>query len=468
MLLCIVTTGIVSAQEFGVVTNEEWGYTPPDQYKDQGAIILFDKGFTKTEFRGVEFKRHIRYKVMHADNLDTLNKVNITHFEYDHVKDLQADIIKPNGTIIEINKDRFKKLEKSRLEEVVFEFPDLSDGDIFEYSYQINYYGGKEKLGPEKYFLFNLNESSQTLEQRGLGAYDDDYYLNLSNIPTWYFDHPVFCKTSEFVVQIGGDLDYSFVPVNLPDDKREPTMERIKVLTATAYKKYTWVLEDIAPFSHREYQGLDYNEINRIGLYFNLFSTVGQNRMISGLFVDDHFRYMGVNFEGYLKQYLNKTKSMVKKAHKIAPKDMEPVDRIDALKNFITDNYTIDSSGFTLRPINNNLKKLYDKKVGSPFELNLLLLELLNLDGFDAYPVLINTNNKVNFRYTGKFNHVIVLVKVDGKDIYADAAFTGCTAGELPAFTYPGEGVLVNKSDSKPILLDAVECKDAVLLKQVN
>ena len=85
-LLLFIIASSASAQKWGVVTSDEQSYSPPQEYQSDGVIILFDIGKAQTEYRGVEYERHVRLKVINASNLDENNKVSLSYYEYDKFK----------------------------------------------------------------------------------------------------------------------------------------------------------------------------------------------------------------------------------------------------------------------------------------------------------------------------------------------------------------------------------------------
>lgn len=205
----------------------------------------------------------------------------------------------------------------------------------------------------------------------------------MSNLPTWYFDHPVFCLKSSFAAKLGSDLDYAYFTTNVPIDKVEPVSERIKFITATLYKKHTWELVNVKPFGPDTTNIYD-DEVERCGIHFALFSTVGQNRVLRLRWADKHFDYLGRSFQGYLSEYVKKTKKMRKKAKKLASEAEDSRGKAEAIYNFVQENYAVDSSGYVLRPTQNSLKKVYADKQAAPFEMNILLVEMLKMAGLDA------------------------------------------------------------------------------------
>jgi len=449
------------AQEWGEISEEEWELQPPEDYSNTGAVVIFDHGLSTTERRGLEYKRHTRLKVFNSKDIDNIKNVKIEYYDYDNLFDQKAQVHHPDGTITKLDKKEFEIIEKGSRRECNLTFKNISDGDILEYTYKIDYYGGYDKLGPEKYFMFSQEKrylSFKAKEKRATYSFDSFGGGEESNLPSWFFDHPVFCLESRYVAKLGADLDYSFFTANIPVELIKPVMKRIKILTATVYKSHTWEMQNIPP-TKSDTSGFYDEEYLRPSLNFQLFSTVGTNEVYHVIFSDKHFEYLGRSFQGYINEYFKKTKNMRKKTKKLVSDLGDPLAKVEAIYNFVSNEYEIDSAGYDLRPVHNNMKNLYKKKKGMSFELNLLLIQLLRIAGFDAWPVLISTRNKISYRWTGKFNHMLVLVDVEGESLYLDISAEKCSPGFLNPKCLVTDGILVDYDASKPCHVKAELCE---------
>jgi hypothetical protein len=454
--------------EWGKISEAEWAITVPADYPDAEAIVIFDDGLAIAEPKGKEFAtgleyhRHTRLKVFSQEGIERVKDIVIDHFHYDKLYRVKAQIIHPNGDISKVPKGAIYETETGDRRQHHIEFDDLSPGDILEYTYRINYYGGYDKLGPEVFFLFGQEMRYNTWRARdkalGIPADVDDLLeKNVANVPTWFFDHQVYCLQSRFALKLGSDIDYSYFTTNVPTERAEPVSERIKLLWATVFKKHTWLMENIPPFESDSSDFID-DEVARCGLHFQLFSTVGKNRVLNVVFTDEHWQHIGESIQGYLKRYVKKTKSMKRKVRDLVAETESTRARVEVIYNHVSSEFQIDSTGFVLRPKHSNLKSLYKEKTGMRFEINLLLLEMLTMAGIEAWPVLISTKNKISFRRTCEFNHMLVFADIDGAGVFLDASEKGCSVGELPPICLSGEGVLVDYNSSRLCLVEAEMC----------
>lgn len=451
----------VQAQEWGVVESHEWQMTPPDKYLSSGAVIIFDNGLAITERRGLSLERHVRSILLSEVGLDLIGTITIECYDYDFLSKLKAQVLSPDGTIRKLSKDAFTKQIIGSKRRTTITFPDLKPGDIIEYAYKIDYYGGYDKLGAEKYFLFSQEKRYQAYKARERLAtvtWDDETLKQVTNLPTWYFDNPVYTFSSKFAAKIGAEIDYLFFTTNLPPDRVSPTVETIYIITAPVYKLHSWYMENVPPFVPDTAEIVE-AEAQRSAVHFRLFSTRGENRIIAGAYTDQHWQYVGESFQGYVIDYVKTSKSLRKKARSLTADQETELAKLEALYDYIAAEFTVDPSGYDMRPHNQTLKQLYKKKIGKPFELNLLLVEMLKIAGLKAAPILISTREKISFRKSGQFNHMITRVEIGGQDMLVDVSSTECPLGLLPKMSMVTEGVGIDYDNSKPCRIVPIGCE---------
>lgn len=115
------------------------------------------------------------------------------------------------------------------------------------------------------------------------------------------------------------------------------------------------------------------------------------------------------------------------------------INKAKQIRNHVLSNYkwNFEYGGFR-----GDLKRLSKNQVGSAYELNLLLYNLLSLEGFEVYPILISSrqNGDITSLYPviTDFNYVAIQLKIDSKSFLLDA-----TDPFLPFASLPFE--LLNK-----------------------
>lgn len=126
------------------VKNYTWDAKPnfkeiPNEFKGFPAVVLKDYRLYENRVGGYAYKafvvKHSAIKILTEDGINNYNKVSINKNYVRDYRDLKARVIKPNGKIEELPKERI--IEKDKSDEKQFVFEGVEKGDIIEYYYVI-------------------------------------------------------------------------------------------------------------------------------------------------------------------------------------------------------------------------------------------------------------------------------------------------------------------------------------------
>ena len=121
--------------------------------------------------------------------------------------------------------------------------------------------------------------------------------------------------------------------------------------------------------------------------------------------------------------------------------------KLKAIYDYV--NKKIEWNGFDTKYAPDGLKAVWDRKKGGAGEINLLLVNLLNSAGIEAYPVLAAERDfgKVDTTYPfiDRFNKTVAFAIADGKQYVLDATQDNCPAGLTPYPLLNTIGFLVDK-----------------------
>ena len=122
--------------------------------------------------------------------------------------------------------------------------------------------------------------------------------------------------------------------------------------------------------------------------------------------------------------------------------------KANAIYQFVLDNYKWNEK---TERYDVSVKNLIKEKVGSAFEINLLLENLLTSQGFKVYPILVSTRGnglatKI-YPVLTDFNYVILKININGKDYLLDATDPYLSFGELPYRCLNQYGRLIDFED---------------------
>ncbi|WP_179007727.1 DUF3857 domain-containing protein [Winogradskyella forsetii] len=121
------------------------------------------------------------------------------------------------------------------------------------------------------------------------------------------------------------------------------------------------------------------------------------------------------------------------------------LDKAHAIYQFVLDNYKWNGKS---ERYDVSVKNLIKEKVGSVFEINLLLENLLTNEGFKVFAILISTRGnglatKI-FPVLTDFNYLILKTTIDDKDYFLDATEPYLSFGEIPFRTLNQYGRLMD------------------------
>ena len=124
------------------------------------------------------------------------------------------------------------------------------------------------------------------------------------------------------------------------------------------------------------------------------------------------------------------------------------LNKANAIYQFVLDNYKWNKKS---ERYDVSIKNLLKEKVGSAFEINLLLENLLSSEGFKVYPILVSTRSnglatKI-YPVLTDFNYVILKTTIDAKDYFLDATDPYLSFGELPFRCLNQYGRLIDFED---------------------
>ncbi len=137
-LTLFLFTAIGFSQE---IKSYTWDEKPvfkniPEEYKNQPAVVLFDKRWVHTRVGYYSFAsfvmNHVAIKINKAEEINKYNKIKAEDNGYVRdLRDFHARIIKPNGEIKVLPQDKIVQAEVDKVKSIVFE--GVEAGDILEY-----------------------------------------------------------------------------------------------------------------------------------------------------------------------------------------------------------------------------------------------------------------------------------------------------------------------------------------------
>lgn len=142
LFLVIFFSSLSHSQE---IKSYTWDEKPvfaaiPEEYKDQPAVVLFDKRWIHTRVGAYAFAtfgmNHFAIKINKSEEINKYNKIKAQDNGYIRdVRDFHARIIKPDGKINVLPQEKIIEVEIEKIKSIIFE--GVEAGDILEYYFVI-------------------------------------------------------------------------------------------------------------------------------------------------------------------------------------------------------------------------------------------------------------------------------------------------------------------------------------------
>jgi hypothetical protein len=407
-------------------------------FPDDGAVVLFEKNFTKMYLDGnwdivSERNFHIAYLYFNEKSSNILShKLHLS--KRSSLIEFSAKTIKPNGEVIELGeKDLFRASSSSGISftddrSLKFTFKGAQPGDILEFNYKV--------------------KSFETIVSMSMWQVQ-------KSIPVLYTTFSVEIPS----IFTRNHLIWRSKPINT--DLGKP--ERSKNLLNQDSQKdrsfiYTWEKKNI-PALKREPFSPPYRNVAQCML-------VGLSKEEWNDFCKDYWEDIDHTFV--------MTADIENLAESIVTADMNEKEKIDAVYEYTQSNYRyvfedLNSTGVIPHTADVIVKNKYGDCKDMTV-LNVLLLRALNID---AWPALVRTRSYGTLfldLVSSDFNHMIAYVKAsDGSEYWLDATGSSSPVDEI----YPeNEGVyalvLYPDGTSRIKLIPESKSKDNVLRRDIE
>lgn len=390
------------------------------EYPDYGAVILCEDTYLKIFLDSewdVNIQETYHNATLYFDERDNHLLTRKIYLDPDvTLHNFSARTIKPNGEIIELTEESlFSAKTNSDLTEftdensVKFTFQGVVPNSIVEYKYTVN---------KQRSFLNGDLWAIQTYVPKLYSKYS----LELPNI---FFRYGYNWNFAEKNIQVGKPKTYKNLVTE--SSKRD------------ASKIYYWEVKNIKAIKP-EPDRPPYREIAkhvRVALKWenwNELSNIYWKR------IKDRFKISNT------KYFENLSKSIVGNSN-------DEKEIIEKIFNYVQENYryiavNIGESGF----VPNTPEDIEKNKYGDCKDMTVLNVVLLQAQGIESFPALINTTDRgdIHKNLTSlDFNHMITYVRDrNGKEYWLDATGNSCPLGETSS-GIEGMTALVLKNTGK-------------------
>jgi len=353
------------------------------------AIILFREVDRDDNIHTPHEDNYIRIKILTEEGRKYADVEIVYSKGNQDVVNVHARTIRPNGSIADFGGQVFdKELVKGRgvkYQAKTFTLPDVQVGSILEYYYTIDYH---------EYMLYNSG---------------------------WLLSHELFTKKGQFSLKpFRGDAfniyslrwSWNSLPPGAVPPKEGP--DHIVRMEATNIPAFQ--IEDHMP-PHEELK-------SRVDFIYEMG--------ISESDAKSYWKQFGKKKNGELESFVGKRKAMEEAvAQIVSPNDSQEVklrklyDRVQQIRNTSYElRKTEQEQKREKEKSPENVEDVWKRGYGDGVQLTWLFLGLVRAAGFEAYGCWVSSRAQYFFTpatmQSGKLNSNVVLVKLNGKDLYLD------------------------------------------------
>jgi len=414
-LMIVVLMAAVATQRTTLVSGDDWLPISPEELKMTSvpeapgapAIFLYREVDRKDLGKGNTEYNYARIKILTEEGRKYANVEIPYRRGTTAISGIRARTIRPDGTIAnfdgKVYEKTISKVGGVNVLAKTFSLPDVQVGSIVEY-----------------HFNYDL---------------EDDYVFG----SLWVLSEELFTKKAKFTLKPYQRMSVKWSwPAGLPAGTQPPTEDPDKIIRMTTQNIPAFQVEDYMPPE---------NELKlRVEFVYSEDTAIEGDQA-------KYWRQFGKKQYDRVESFTGKSGAMQQAVSQI----VLPNDSTEAkLQKIYARAQQVRNLGYELRrtdqeekrdklKTNNNVADVLNNGYGWGWEITWLFLGLAKAAGIEAYPVLASTRNEYVFnpvRMNSKeLNTNVVLIKLNGKDVYFDPGTAFAPFGLVP-WTEAGAGGL--------------------------
>ncbi len=384
-------------------------------------IVSFDNSFE------IELTRHVRIKIFNKNQFDLAN-IEIPFREGDNVKKLKAASYNlVDGQMVTSalsKKEMFTENVSDGIKQKRFSMPDVREGTIIEYTYAVNYGGWR-------------------------------------SLPSWYFQHEVPVRHSEYIVSLPEYFKYKqvmtgYVSLDHFDEYRKNGSYKGQHINM--YVK-EFRANNILPFKDEPYMTSKENYISKVAFALYSVNIPGE---ITQQYMPDSYSHLSWHWsqEPEFKNQITNARYLRDKVAVLTLDASNDIEKAQNIYYFVRDSIENDEeSNSTV------LRDVFRRRKGNGFQINRLLAAMLHQAGLNPEIVRLSTRSNgylhPNFPIQSKFNYTLVSVTIDEQEILMDAR-KNLLFGMIPDYCLNGEGMVISENNFRWVPLES-KIKDKLI-----
>jgi hypothetical protein len=427
-LVTFLSSTSIFAQKFREPTKEELQMTS-DRLAPDGSAVFLDLEET-TDNQSHYISGYARIKVL-TERGKYWATVEIPHLAgYSATPIIEGRTIHSDGTVIplvgKVSDLLIFKTNANQVKAAFFNMPSVEVGSILEYKWMIPLTGnrspGNRDGDDDEYAASALAFSVPEWEvQRSIPIHRERFYFNpFSTLGT----NPAGEHTAIGYYEDGEQASYLLFTQRMPAGAQ---------VNKSPKGDYTLELRDV-PAIRSESNSIPVNSTAyKVGFYYTPYPTAG-----------DYWANEGKRLGRELDRYANQSSKIRAAAAEIVAgadtpeaKARKIYDAVQALDNtdFSRTKGRSERRQLHLRRQAKNAENVWEEKSGSGNDLALLYLALVRASGLEAFGLkVVDRSERIfdsNYLSLRQLDALLVVVRIDGKEIYLDPGEKLCPFGQL-------------------------------------
>lgn len=394
-VLLLACSSSVAGDDWLPVSPDELRMTSEPKAPGAPAIYLFRQVNRDDNGDGWE-EDYVRVKILTEEGRDQAN-IEVAFVKgREKIRNLKARVIHPDGSVHNFDGTIFEKtvVKAKGLKYLAktFTLPDVTVGSIIEYRYTMQF--------------------------------GEDYVWDSH----WTLSSDLFTKRAKFSLKTYTQASVKWsLPAGLPRGATPPKADGNTV---------TLEIQDVPAFQTEDFMPPEGQLKYRVNFIYS-----------SGMAPTDQTKYwkeIGVNLNRAFEDFANKRKAMEQAvATIISPSDPPEAKlqkiyaRVQQVRNLAFERQkTEKEQKREKQKTGNNVEEVWKLGVADGHQINWLFVALARAAGFECYPVLVSTRDEYFFNpammNVSQLNNSVVLVKLNGADLYLDPGSRYAPYGLLP------------------------------------
>ncbi len=411
VILYLFNANIGYCQDFGEVSEAELNLNSCVEQPDADVIIIFDKCSMRiTHDFDLQINYHKRIKVLTEEGKEYAN-VKIRYWNKDIINSIDAICISPDGEEYELDSDNIFEEEGEKSNTISFAIPGVEVGSIIEYEYR----------------------------------HWSDYVTRLE---PWYFQDKNYTMLSELKVLMPNGYQYHTLLMNtlnynfVQDEIDIPDIDR----SGKKIKQFTWTAKNITGIKEEPFINNIYDKYAKI-----LFILHSYKDLYNSFIFSKTWDEIAENISKTYNKYIHQDDLTEDKAIELTASTNSKLEKAKIIYEYLREEIKTTSHKTLYGDDFKDPEEVLESKEGSSSEKNMLLINMLNLCGLDAKPLLISTRSNgtvvPNYHEPWQFNRLICLLKIDDQKYFLHSGIKSNPFGYLTPATDVDVGLLINDDE---------------------